>query len=78
MQLELPEFEPKNLAEWAEEFAEFLLLTGQSHMVLASKCSLLKRSCKRKFSAEMGQADCASMFNMGQGAPKTGENLPGL
>ena len=45
-QLELPELDPKNLPEWAEEFAEFLLLTGQSHMDVATKCSLLKRSCK--------------------------------
>ena len=49
MQLELPEFDPKNLPEWAGEFAEFLLLTGQSHVDVATKCSLLKRSCKRKF-----------------------------
>ena len=49
IQLELPEFDPKNLPEWAEEFAEFLLLTGQSHVDVAAKCSLLKRSCKRKF-----------------------------
>ena len=49
IQLELPEFDPKNLPEWAEEFAEFLLLTGQSHVDVATKCSLLKRSCKRKF-----------------------------
>ena len=47
--LELPEFDPKNLPEWAEEFAEFLLLTGQSHVDVATKCSLLKRSCKKKF-----------------------------
>ena len=46
IQLELPEFDPKNLPEWAEEFAEFLLLTGQSHVDVATKCSLLKRSCK--------------------------------
>ena len=32
IQLELPEFDPKNLPKWAEEFAEFLLLTGQSHV----------------------------------------------
>ena len=44
IQLELPEFDPKNLPEWAEEFAEFFLLTGQS---LATKCSLLKRSCQK-------------------------------
>ena len=49
IQLELPEFDPKNLPEWAEEFAEFLLLTGPSHVDVATKCSLLKRSCKRKF-----------------------------
>ena len=49
IQLELPEFDPKNLPEWTEEFAEFLLRTGQSHVDVATKCSLLKRSCKKKF-----------------------------
>ena len=49
IQLELPEFDPKNLPEWAEEFADFLLPTGQSHVDVATKCSLLKRSCKKKF-----------------------------
>ena len=48
-QLKLPEYDPKNLPEWAEEFAEFLLLTGQSHVDVATKSSLLKRSCKWKF-----------------------------
>ena len=49
IQLELPELDPKNLPEWAEEFAEFLLWTGQLHVDVATKCSLLKRSCKKKF-----------------------------
>ena len=49
IQLELPEFDPKHLPDWAEEFAEFLLLTGQSHLDVATKCSLLTRSCKKKF-----------------------------
>ena len=49
IQLELPEFDPKNLPQWAEEFAGFLLLTGQSHVDVATKCSLLKQSCKKKF-----------------------------
>ena len=49
IQLELPEFDPKNLPEWAEERAKFLLLTGQSHVDVATKYSLLKRSCKKKF-----------------------------
>ena len=49
IQLQLPVFDPKNLPEWAEEFAEFLLLTGQSHVDVATKCALLKRSCKKEF-----------------------------
>ena len=49
IQLELPEFDPKNLPEWAEQFADFLLLTGQSHVDVATRCSLLKRSCKNAF-----------------------------
>ena len=49
IQLELPELDPKNLPESAEEFAEFLLLNGQSHVDVATKCFLLKHSCKKKF-----------------------------
>ena len=49
IQLVLLEFDPKHLPEWAEQFAEFLSLTGQSHVDVATKCSLLKRSCKKKF-----------------------------
>ena len=43
IQLKLPELNPKIVPEWAEEVAEFLLLTGQSHVDVATKCSLLKR-----------------------------------
>ena len=49
IQLDLPEFDPKNMPEWAEEFAGFLWMTGQSHVDVAAKFSLLKRSCKKKF-----------------------------
>ena len=49
IQLELPGSHPKHLPQWAEEFAEFLLLTGQSHVDVATKCSLLKHSCRSKF-----------------------------
>ena len=49
IQLELPECDIKNRPKWAEECAEFLLLTGQCHVDVATKCSLLKRSCKREF-----------------------------
>ena len=49
LQIELPEFDPKNLPEWAEEFSEFLLLTGQQHANVRTKCTLIKKSCKKKF-----------------------------
>ena len=78
IQLELPEFDPKNLPEWAEEFAEFLLLTGQSHVDVATKCSLLKRSCKKEIFAETGQTDCENLFYLGGGTPEVRENIPSL
>ena len=49
LKIELPEFDPKNLPEWAEEFSEFLLLTGQQHADVRTKCTLIKKSCKKKF-----------------------------
>ena len=45
----LPEFDLKNLPEWAEEFSELLLLTGQHHADVRTKCTLIKKSCKTKF-----------------------------
>ena len=49
VQIKLPEFDPKNLPEWGEEFSEFLLITGQQHADVRSKCTLIKKSCKKKF-----------------------------
>ena len=49
LQIEIPEFDPKNQPEWAEEFSGFLLLTGQQHTDVRTKCTLMKRSCKKKF-----------------------------
>ena len=49
LQIELPEFDPKNLPESAEELSEFLLLTGQQHADVRTKCTLIKQSFKRKF-----------------------------
>ena len=49
LQIELPEFDPKNLPEWAEELSEFLLLTGQQHADVRTKCTLIKKWCKKKF-----------------------------
>ena len=43
LQFELPEFVPKNLPEWAEEFSEFLLLTGQQHADVQTTWRLIKK-----------------------------------
>ena len=37
------------MPEWAEEFSEFLLLTGQQHADVRTKCTLIKKSCKKAF-----------------------------
>ena len=55
LQIELPEFDPKNLPEWAEEFSEFLLLTGQQHADVRTKCTLIKKSCKKKVPSAAGE-----------------------
>ena len=47
LHIELPELDPKNLPEWAEEFSEFLLLTGQQHADVRTKVTLIKKSCKK-------------------------------
>ena len=49
LEIELPEFDPKNLPEWAEEFSEFLLLTGKQHADVWTKCMLIKTSSKKVF-----------------------------
>ena len=49
LHIEPPEFDPKNLPEWVEECLEFLLLTGQEHIDVRTKCTLIKKACKKKF-----------------------------
>ena len=65
IQLEMPEFNAKNLLEWAEEFAEFLQLTGQSHVDVATKCSLFEAFMQKEIFAETGKADGENQFNLG-------------
>ena len=48
LQIEFPEFDLKNVHERAQEFSEFLHLTGQQHANVSTKCTLIKKSCKRK------------------------------
>ena len=49
LQFELHQFDPKTLPEWTEEVSEFLLLTGQQHAHVRTKCTLIKKSCRKKF-----------------------------
>ena len=49
LQIEFPEFDPKNLHEWAGEVSEFWLLAGQQHADVRTKCTLIKKWCKRKY-----------------------------
>ena len=46
--IELLEFDATNLREWAEEFPEFFPLTGQQHANVKTKCTLSKKSCRKK------------------------------
>ena len=65
LQIELPVFDPKNLPEWAEEFSEFLLLTGQQHADFWTKCTLIKKLCKRKFLQRQVQTAIRNSSNWG-------------
>ena len=49
LQIGLPKFDPKNLPQWAEEFSECLLLRGQRHANVRTKCTPIKKWCKKKF-----------------------------
>ena len=49
IRLEMQEFDRKGLPEWAEEFAEFHLLIGQSHVDVATKCAFSTHPGKKKF-----------------------------
>ena len=49
LQIKPPRFDPINLPEWAQELSEILLLTSQQHADIRTKCTLIKKSCKKKF-----------------------------
>ena len=65
LQIELPEFDSKYLPEWAQEFSEFLLLTGQQNAEVRTKCTLIKKSCKRKFLQRQAKAAIRRSSNWG-------------
>ena len=45
----LPEFTGKDISEFAENFGQFLRLTGQTHASGRVKCDLLLQCCKTKY-----------------------------
>ena len=65
LQIELPEFAPKNLPEWAEEFSELLLPTGQHLAGGRTKCTLIKTSCQKKFPQRQVKTAIRQSFNWG-------------
>ena len=48
-QIDPPQSDRKHLPDWAEEFSEFLLHTVQQHADFRSKCTLITKSCQKKF-----------------------------
>ena len=47
VQIELPKFSLNNLPQWAEEFSEFLLLMGEQHADVRTKCTIIQKSLKK-------------------------------
>ena len=76
LQMELPEFDPKNLPKWADEFSEFLLLTGQQHADVRTKCTLIKKSCKKKFPQRQVKTAIRKSSNWGDFLKKLEQMYP--
>ena len=76
LQMELPEFDPKNLPEWAEEFSEFVLLTGQHHADVRIKCTLIKQLCKKKFLQRQVKTAIRRSSNWGYFLKRLGQMYP--
>ena len=65
LQTELPEFHPKNLPECTQEFSEFLLLTSQQHADFRTKCTLIKKSFKKKIFQRQVKTAIRKISNLG-------------
>ena len=65
LQIEIPEFDPKNLPEWAEKFSGFLRVTGQQHADVWTKCTLIKKSCKKKLLQRQVKTAIRKIINWG-------------
>ena len=65
LQIELSEFHPKHLPEWAEELSELFLLTGQQNADVGTKCTLIQKSCKKRFLQRQVMTAIRKSFNWG-------------
>ena len=65
LQMELPEFDLKKVPECAEEFSECLLLTSWQHADVRTKCTLIKKSCKKKWLQRQGKTAIRKSCNSG-------------
>ena len=76
LQMELLEFDTKNLPEWAEEFSEFLLLMGQQHADVRTKCTLIRDSCKKNFLPRQVKTAIRKNSNWGDFLKRMGQMSP--
>ena len=78
LQIELPESNPKNQPDWAEELSQFLLLTGHQHADVWNTCTLIKKSCKKKFLQRQVKTTIRKSSTLGRLPEKTGANVSSL
>ena len=76
LQMEVPNFDLKNLLEWAEEFSEFLLLTGQQNADVRTKCTPIKKSCKKKLLQQQFKTAIRKSKNWGDRLKRLEEMYP--
>ena len=78
LSIELPEFDPKNLPEWAEEFSEILLLTDEEHadVKTKSRLTLIKKACKKNFLQRQVKTAIRKSSNCGYFLKKLEEMYP--
>ena len=57
LQIELTQYDAKALPEWAAEFSEFFFQTDEQHPDVKTNCTLIKKSCRRKFLQQQVKTD---------------------
>ena len=76
LRIGLPELDPKSLPGRAEEFSKVLLLTGQQHADFRTKCTLIKKPCKKKFLQRQVKTAIRKTFNRGDFLKRLEEIYP--